>query len=574
MAAPSLLALGLRLPNHADWSLSAPLRQPHRAVAGPLLLAAALRLLNLGANPGWDGDEGYNYNIALNLARGHRQMFALSFAFVQHPPLFFLLAAALFHLFGPSMFLLRLLSTLCCLGTLLLLRPLAHELVDGGRRGPGPTGPWQATDLKRSLWALSPRRPFRVRPLPWSCRARLSMADRARSSMADRARLSLAERIALLASLAYAAAPLVVLQNRFGYTYNGLALWTALATLAVLRYRRTGANGALVLAGLAAALALVTDQEGVYLLPVLLLGLKGASLARRLLACALALAGPALYLGAMALADPAALLFDITHTAARVAGGSLTYQGAALLYYLADLLRFDPLIPLGLAGLALVPYRPARWLLLGLLAAMLLVILKVRDPNPLFRTAEPLLPLVCLGLGTLGAVLSEGHRVVVGARRALAVAALALVVAGTAYDARAALTRFPTRIGGLLPRSTSDTMAMAGWLNRRLRPNDVVIAMPQVSWTLHARTAELLQSVAYGGQPSAFYPAGIPARRWRYDVSLDAARFLVVDDFTRAWIAQNGAERALVAQARRHWPLVYAHGEYMVYENPKYAHAH
>ncbi len=488
-------------------------------VVGPVVLAAALRLLNLGVNPGWDGDEGYNYNIALNLAQGHRQMFALAFAFVQHPPLFFLLAAALFHLFGATMFNLRLLSVLCSLGTLLLLRPLAYELVDN-RRG------------------------------------------------------QMAQRIAFLSMLAYAVIPLVVLQNRFAYTYNGLAFWTVLTTLAVLRYRRTGMARALALAGLATTLALTTDQEGVYLLPVLLLGLGAVSLPRRLLVCALALSGPALYLGVMALADPASLLFDITHTVGRVAGGSLPWQAMALSYYFADLLRFDLVIPLGLAGLALAPYRPARRLLLGLLMAMLLVILKVRDPNPLFRTAEPLLPFVCLGLGALGATLWARIGPSWRGRGARGLALLLVVLTGTlaAYDARAAATRFPTRIGGLLPRSTTDATAMAGWLNRRLRPTDLVLAMPQVSWALHARTAELLQAAAYGGQASAFYPAGIARRRWRYPAGLDAARFLVVDAFTHAWIAQNAPERALVARAAREWPCVYAHGEYTIYENPAHAH--
>jgi len=374
--------------------------------------------------------------------------------------------------------------------------------------------------------------------------------------------------------LAYAVIPLVVLQNRFAYTYNGLAFWTVLAALAVLRYRRTGTARALALAGLATTLALTTDQEGVYLLPVLLLGLGAASLKRRLVVCALALSGPALYLGAMALADPASLLFDITHTAGRVAGGSLPWQAMALSYYFADLLRFDLVIPLGLAGLALAPYRPARRLLLGLLVAMLLVILKVRDPNPLFRTAEPLLPFMCLGLGALGAMLWARIGPAWRGRGALGLALLLIVVTGTmvTYDTRAAATRFPTRIGGLLPRSTTDATAMAGWLNRRLRPTDLVIAMPQVSWALHARTAELLQAVAYEGQASAFYPAGIARRRWRYPAGLDAARFLVVDDFTHAWIAQNAPERALVARAVRRWARVYTHGEYTIYENPAHAH--
>ena len=59
------------------------------ALLAIVTLAAALRLPHLASNPGWDGDEGYNYNIAFNLAHGHHQMFALDFAFVQHPPLFF-----------------------------------------------------------------------------------------------------------------------------------------------------------------------------------------------------------------------------------------------------------------------------------------------------------------------------------------------------------------------------------------------------------------------------------------------------------------------------------------------------
>src|SRR5437588_1147474 len=92
-------------------------------------LAAALRLPHLASNPGWDGDEGYNYNIAFNLAHGHHQMFALDFAFVQHPPLFFALAAGLFHLLGPGMLALRLLSVAFCLGTLALLPALGRMVV-------------------------------------------------------------------------------------------------------------------------------------------------------------------------------------------------------------------------------------------------------------------------------------------------------------------------------------------------------------------------------------------------------------------------------------------------------------
>ncbi len=502
-----------------------------------LLIAAALRLPNLATNPGWDGDEGYNLNIAMNLAHGHHQMFALDFVFVQHPPLFFALAALLIHVLGATMLPLRLLSVAFCLGTLLLLPALAAALVDA--RG-----------------------------------------DAIRSN--DR---RLATYAGLLAALAYAVLPVVVLQNRFGYTYNGLAFWGVLALLGVLRdrqdhrqdYRQDQGQARrwtwLAVAGVAGAAALATDQEGVYLLPLLLFGL-GGGLPRRLAACLLALCGPAIYMGAMVLTERSALIFDITHTAGRVAGGSLAWQVETWVYALADLMRFDPAIPVGLAGLVLIPGRAARRTVVLLLVAMLLVILKVRDPNPLFRAAEPLLPLVCLGLGVLGGRLWTWAE---GVRDGRARFALAAVCAGAVFlaalpvmasDAHAALDGFRTPIDGSLPRSTARARSMAAWLNGRLRPSDVALAMPQISWLLHARTAELLQAVARGGQASAFYPAGIARVRWVYDPRPDAARYLVVDDFTRAWIAQFPAERALVRRVRHTWRLVYAHGEYQVYENP------
>src|SRR5579883_1048703 len=187
------------------------------ALPAILALAAALRLINLASNPGWDGDEGYNYNIALNLAQGRHQMFALDFAFVQHPPLYFALAAALFHLLGASMLTLRLLSISFCLGTLALLPALGEAMAE-------PGGVETAA-----------RRPRRAAFAGW------------------------------LAAVAYTLWPFAALQQRFGYTYNGLAFWTALCLLGLLRYRRHPGRGSLILAALACAAALATDQEALYL---------------------------------------------------------------------------------------------------------------------------------------------------------------------------------------------------------------------------------------------------------------------------------------------------------------------
>lgn len=59
------------------------------------VIGAYLRYANLATNPGWDGDEGYNINIAWNLAQGKMQMFATTYAFVQHP-LYFIFSWYLF----------------------------------------------------------------------------------------------------------------------------------------------------------------------------------------------------------------------------------------------------------------------------------------------------------------------------------------------------------------------------------------------------------------------------------------------------------------------------------------------
>ena len=563
-------------------------------LAGILLIAAALRLPNLATNPGWDGDEGYNLNIAMNLAHGHHQMFALDFVFVQHPPLFFGLAALLIHVLGATMAPLRLLSVAFCLGTLLLLPALTAAVVDA-RGGAARTG-------SRGSAARTGSRGGAARTGSRGGAARTGSRGGA-AQVNDRL---LATYAGLLAALAYAVLPVVVLQNRFGYTYNGLAFWSTLALLGVLRdrqgHRPDQGRGSrwmwLAVAGVASAAARATDQEGIYLFPLLLFGLSGG-LPRRLAACLLALCGPAIYVGAMILTERSALLFDITHTAGRVAGGSPVWQIETWVYALADLARFDPAIPLGLAGLILIPGRAARRTVLLLLAAMLLVILKVRDPNPLFRAAEPLLPLVCLGLGVLGGrswawavrqpspippasgtpLLSHARERGSGVRGGRGRFALAAVCAGAVFlaalpvmasDVHAALDGFRTPIDGSLPRSTARARSMAAWLNARLRPSDTVLAMPQVSWLVHSRTADLLQAVARGGGASAFYPAGIARARWVYDPRPDAARYLVVDDFTRAWIAQFPAERSLVRHAQHTWRLVYVHGEYQVYENPNY----
>jgi hypothetical protein len=134
-------------------------------------------------------------------------------------------------------------------------------------------------------------------------------------------------------------------------------------------------------------------------------------------------------------------------------------------------------------------------------------------------------------------------------------------------------THFKTGIDDLVPRSSGEARRMAGWLNRGVRSDDMVIVMPQIAWLLHCRTAEILQSVASTGVGSSFYPSGLERARFAYDPGISQAKFLVVDEFTRIWIKQNRPARSIVAHVAATWPVAYRHGEYLIYENPKYGHS-
>jgi 4-amino-4-deoxy-L-arabinose transferase-like glycosyltransferase len=511
-------------------------------------VATYLRFANLQANPGWDGDEGYNWSIAANLLAGHLQMFGLRYAFVQHPPLFYVLGAAVMRLWTHDLIALRALSAACGVLTVLMVYLVGARL--------------------------------------------------------DRARLGIA------AAIFYAIWPQAVLQVRWAYTYNLLALLLSAALWAALprKYPRahtvspTGAMAGAAqvtahlratlaasgVAGVLAGLALVTDQEAVALLPALavLLWARGP---RSIVVGALATAVlPAAYVTWMLVVRTQAFLFDVRNSASR-----LTTSPVELLSRFQHLVSFEPFIAAGLVGLCLLPRGAAkRGVWLGTLC-LLATVLAVRDPAPYFRAAEPLLPLAAVGTGALVCALLRGFSwllaplrqssgpddpadaATLAPRRGLVMrtaASLMLTVpfclTMLATDLTQVQGRFVTGLDKLLPQSAAEAQSMADWVNLRVHPDDLVLAMPDIAWLFHCHSADLLQAVAITGVGTSFYPSGLGSARFAYDTRLQAARFLVVDDFTRLWISQNPPERSLVTQAARSWAVVYRRGEYVVYANP------
>lgn len=493
-----------------------------------IAISAYLRFHNLEVNPGWDGDEGYNINIAWNLSQGRFQMYALSYTFVQHPPLFFATLVPVFGVFGANILALRLLTSFCGVLTTLLLFFAAKDIAG--------------------------------------------------------------LRVAVLSSALFAIYPVAVVFNRLGYSYNQLMLFAVLCFYLAWRFlikkdERSGPIWAAG-AGLAAGLGSITDQEGVFLVAFVV---TLVALVRRKhlpVAVASALFLPLSYVGMMLATVPGDFVYDLQHNFGRVSGNGPLVESLMFAFSYERFLDYSYWLPLGIVGLFLLRDRRAKLYTIAFFFLMLLFILKIRNPNPFFRTAVPVLPFIALGIGLLidTAIIhlfewgDEIWRQTLGSRwlRLQSVATTSVVFAliflplavQTATDVFGVQTRLRSSIDDFLADSPRDAVLVADFVNSRVRSDDVVIASSNVSWLFRARTADVLQAVVAEGKGTAFYPAVLPKNRFRYDAAPEAARFVVIDDISRIWIREMPEERAIIEMVTSSWRRVYEAGEYQVFENP------
>jgi hypothetical protein len=505
-----------------------------------LLLAITLHLMHLAQTPGWDSDEGYNLDIAWNLLHGRLRMFALTSAFVQHPPLFYLILALAIRLFGYSMLTLRGLAVFYSLLTTLALLSLGRRML-----GPGP-----------ALWG----------------------------------------------ALAFTIAPLALENTRWGYTYSQLMLLGFLGVYACWRYLETRSYRWLLLAALLGALAVLSDYEGVFL-PLLTILLAWRIRPRHLwTAAGIGLGLPLVTVLALLAATPATFLSDLAATAARAGGGNPIVQALNLIINVQHLLSLDPWVILGLVGLWLIRDARLRGLLFAALALLLVIILKVRDLNPYFHSGVPLLPWLGLGAGlaidrgittlyawlnswwdALFARLTSSERWLAAVKRFSVALILFLALISPlgitiAADAVGVTDGLHTRVDSSLATHPDDAERAASYILAHAHAGDVVLCSPQVAWLLDdpedssghetgILATEPLQSVASSGKGIAFYPANLEPDRFAFDPSAAHVRFAIVDDFWRALAMPDQAPQVEpLLTLVESWPAVYQSGEYTVYE--------
>lgn len=131
--------------------------------------------------------------------------------------------------------------------------------------------------------------------------------------------------------------------------------------------------------------------------------------------------------------------------------------------------------------------------------------------------------------------------------------------------------------GSITPRNqywvTQDTQEVescARWLNDRTQPQDLIIANSSITWLLQSRCAPLMQVVTWYGLPTQGYENGNARERFRYESSLEAAKFVVIGDIDQRWTFGEPNVKILIEKFQTQgWPVVWKGKYYLILANPR-----
>jgi 4-amino-4-deoxy-L-arabinose transferase-like glycosyltransferase len=504
-----------------------------------LSLAAFLRFCNLRTNPGWYSDEGAFINVVENLSQGRWQYFALqgSPLLVGRPPLFFMVLAGAFKLFGVDILVLRGLTSSFAVLTIALLYLMVREMFDA--------------------------------------------------------------RLALLSAGILAVYPWAVVYSRIGFTYNQLAFLLVISIYAAWKYAGGRQVGWGVVASVAAGLALATDYLGV--VAVGLVGAAFLVYARRRLVIGVLLTTLTLLivLAPIAISDPGTLVKDIQFTLFRVSIPPLMQVVNVVLLY-GELIRREVWVALGLVGLFLLPAQRARSMILFVVCATVLLLVRSLAPvGRNLHHLIPLFPLLAMGVASfLSRAVPRSLEIVRAGLDALCSRLMGVYSAGSTSvlwrGSRAVLTSGIVFVFVMSPfawmiimdvgdslygssmifaseehdlSAESDVSAVIHYLSFRVTSRDVVLASPQVAWAAPSLKADFAQALAFEGKDARVLP-DLPRQRYVFDCSLAGATYVVLDPLTRDWAPLLiPAIKDLISEVLE-WPLVFTAGELKVYRNP------
>jgi 4-amino-4-deoxy-L-arabinose transferase-like glycosyltransferase len=120
-------------------------------------------------------------------------------------------------------------------------------------------------------------------------------------------------------------------------------------------------------------------------------------------------------------------------------------------------------------------------------------------------------------------------------------------------------------------QDTHEVDSCADWINRRVQKDDFVAANPNIAWLLESRVAPYLQIVTWYGETTQGYENGNKRERFRYDCSLEKARYAVIGDIDQRWtFGEPNVNKVLERLKTNHWPIVWKGNYYLILANPAY----
>jgi 4-amino-4-deoxy-L-arabinose transferase-like glycosyltransferase len=507
----------------------------HRiALVAVLIFALYLRFVNLAWNPGWYADEGSVLDIARNLAEGRQQYFALGGTplIAARVPLFHYILVGAFTLWGYDILTARLVVALFNVLTIVLLYWAARQMLD--------------------------------------------------------------RRVALLAALVLTIMPNVLVYQRIAFAYNVQAFFYVLAWWALWKFAGARRARWLAIAALAVSAAYMTALTGLGLVVGVLL-IVGWYAPRHLgwMLALMALPG-ILYLGALFISAPNALLEDLMLQSERSGGGSIGWQIFDLAWNYSVWLDWTSWIGLGIVGLILLEERRLRAVTLVIFFTTMLNAMRMLPGDLSFHRYLELVPFIALGVANFLlraqrflSVQFQNDWAIIAARipfllrfAVLSRVIIALMVGGLLfiplawsslwnyYAVSSRESPLATRLDWVLVRKPSDAVVVTDYVNQQTRRDDVVLASPALAWRLHARAADFEQMLAFDGKNTQNYGKGIARARFAFAPTLDNATFVIVDNLWRGWATQHMPALRENLQIIESWPLVLQRGDFQVYRNP------
>lgn len=507
-----------------------------------------LRVWNLETIPHWFWDEGVNMNIAWNLANGRMQWFCLQYAFVPHPPLYFIISSFLLDYFGNELIVLRGLSVLYGIVTILLVYLMGRRMFD--------------------------------------------------------------ERTGLLSSLLLAIYPTAVYWNRMAFANNQVMFLSMLTMYSILLYLDQRGKKWFYLAGVLAGLSIVTEVLGaeVFFAVAVLLWIYDRRRLPEFIIVSASL--PLIFVAYMLNLMPDYFIGDFLHGSGRANYNALVLSLLFIAFIVypsrikkvaGDFLQwvFDPVIieikenlPVfylalslivflmppsdeifilnldffwfGIAGFYFVKEKRNRNVLLAFFLSAFVMLLWLNRSDHMII---PLYPLFCIGLSLLllGMYELSLQYFEEKVKRNAAFLALVLVFYPVAVTVYYGVDSFIT--GEAL--SVEDIGArerVADFVNKRVTKDDVVLCDSHLTRMIDCKTSVLIQSASFDGKPIAYMRGDYSRERFLFNCSYRDARFVVLVNGTMEWALNQTALFDSMDEISR-WPYDEV-GGYFIYRNP------